>query len=84
MTSSSTSASGRSTRSVTAETLADTDVLPVAPVRLPVLSATELPIHGLGPLTDQECHMTVPLRLARGLREQIDMEAAPPAAEDVP
>jgi hypothetical protein len=61
-------------RPVTERTLANTDILPVGSVRLPVLSATELLIHSLGTISDQRCDMSEPLRIARGMREQIDLE----------
>jgi hypothetical protein len=71
-------------RPVTAATLADVDQLPVGPVRLPVLSASELLIHSLGTLNDQECDFSDPLRLARAIREQIDVERVRAETKDSP
>lgn len=61
-------------RPVTSANLADVEHLPVGPVRLPVLSASELLVHSLGTLNDQECDFSEPLRLVRAIREQIDVE----------
>lgn len=61
-------------RAVTDETLADSEPLPVGPVRLPVLSGAELLIHWLLRLNAQLCDMTQPLALTRAIREQIDLE----------
>jgi hypothetical protein len=71
-------------RPVTERTLADTDPLPVGSVRLPVLSATELLINSLGTVTDQVCDLSEPLRLARGMREQIDVERVRDETKDSP
>jgi hypothetical protein len=45
-------------RPVTAQMLADVDLLPVGSVRLPVLSGTELLIDTGGTVTDRKCDMS--------------------------
>lgn len=59
-------------RPVTAETLADTDVMSVGAVHMPVLSATELMIHKMLTWSDHYCDFARGLPIARSLREQID------------
>jgi hypothetical protein len=59
-------------RPVTDETLAETDVLPVASVHMPVLSATQLMIHKVLSYSSHYCDFARGLPLARSLREQID------------
>jgi hypothetical protein len=61
-------------RPVTSATLADSEALSLAGISLPVLSATELLIHGLLRLTTQECDLTSALSLVRAVREQIDFQ----------
>jgi hypothetical protein len=61
-------------RPVTTQTLADTDDLSLAAMTLPVLSGTELLVHGLLRLTATECNFTEALLLARAIREQIDFD----------
>jgi hypothetical protein len=61
-------------RPVTAQIFADTDELPLAAIRVPVVSGTELLIHGLLTLTPQECNLANPLLIARTIREQIDFD----------
>ena len=57
---------------VTDETLAETDVLPVNAVHMPVLSATRLMIHKMLTWTTHHCDFARGLPVARSLREQID------------
>lgn len=57
---------------VTDETLADSDVLPVNAVHMPVLSATQLMIHKMLTWTTHHCDFSRGLPVARSLREQID------------
>jgi hypothetical protein len=61
-------------RPVTAQTFADTDELPLAAIRVPVVSGTELLIHGLLTLTPQGCDLADPLLTVRTIREQIDFD----------
>ena len=61
-------------RPVTDATLADSQELSVGAARVPVLSATELLIHGLLTLTAHECDFTAALTLTRSIREQIDFD----------
>jgi hypothetical protein len=57
---------------VTDATLADSDVLPVNAVHMPVLSATRLMIHKMLTWTTHHCDFSRGLPVARSLREQID------------
>jgi hypothetical protein len=59
-------------RPVTDESLADSEVLPVNAVHLPVLSATTLMIHKLLAFSQHHCDFSKALPVARSLREQID------------
>jgi hypothetical protein len=59
-------------RPVTDETLADTDVLAIGAIAVPVLSATELMVHRLLTFTEHECNYAGAIALARSIREQID------------
>jgi hypothetical protein len=59
-------------RPVTDETLADTDVLPIGAIAVPVLSATELMVHRLLTFTEHDCTFVGAIALARSIREQID------------
>jgi len=59
-------------RPVTDETLADTDILAVNAVHMPVLSATELMIHKVLTWSAHYCDFARGLPVARSLREQID------------
>jgi hypothetical protein len=59
-------------RPVTAETLADVDMLPVGAVHMPVLSASQLMIHKMLTWTTHHCDFARGLPVARSLREQID------------
>ena len=59
-------------RPVTAETLADVDILPVGAVHMPVLSASQLMIHKMLTWTTHHCDFSRGLPVARSLREQID------------
>jgi hypothetical protein len=61
-------------RSVTDETLADVDVLPIGAIAVPVLSATGLTVHRLLTFTEHECNYAGAIALARSIREQIDWE----------
>lgn len=61
-------------RPVTLDTLAETDDLSLAAIVVPVLSGTELLIHGLLRLTAQVCDFTAALLLTRAIREQIDFD----------
>lgn len=57
---------------VTDATLADSDILPVNAVHMPVLSATRLMIHKMLTWTTHHCDFSRGLPVARSLREQID------------
>lgn len=57
---------------VTDETLADTVVLLVTSMYLPVLSATALMVHKLLTFSQHHCDFARALPMARSLREQID------------
>jgi hypothetical protein len=59
-------------RPVTDDTLADTDVLNVGAVWLPVLSGTELMIHRMLTFTEHYCDFAGAIAIARSIREQID------------
>jgi hypothetical protein len=59
-------------RPVTDETLADTDVMAVGAIAVPVLSATELMVHRLLTFTEHDCNFVGAIALARSIREQID------------
>lgn len=59
-------------RPVTDETLADTVVLLVTSMYLPVLSATALMVHKLLTFSQHYCDFARGLPMARSLREQID------------
>jgi len=59
-------------RPVTDETLADTELLPVNAIRVPVLSATELMAHTMLTFSQHYCDFAKALPTARSLREQID------------
>jgi hypothetical protein len=59
-------------RPVTDTVLADSEVLHVGAVRLPVLSATTLMIHKLLAFSQHQCDFSRALPVARSLREQID------------
>jgi hypothetical protein len=59
-------------RPVTDEILADTDILPVNAVHMPVLSATQLMIHKMLTWNTHHCDFARGLPTARSLREQID------------
>jgi predicted nucleotidyltransferase len=61
-------------RPVTDETLADTDVLAIGAIAVPVLSATELMVHRLLTFTEHECNFAGAIALARSIREQIDWD----------
>ncbi|MGE5829129.1 MAG: hypothetical protein ACM30G_12335 [Micromonosporaceae bacterium] len=61
-------------RPVTRQTFAETDELPLAAIRVPVVSGTELLIHGLLTLTPQECNLSNALLMVRTIREQIDFD----------
>jgi Uncharacterised nucleotidyltransferase len=71
-------------RPVTEETLAQVDHLSIGAARVPVLSATELLIHGLRTLTAQECDLATPLLLLRAIREQIDLDRVRTETKDSP
>jgi hypothetical protein len=71
-------------RPVSEATLADVDELSVGAARVPVLSATELLIHGLRTLTAQECDLAAPLLLTRAIREQIDIDRVRAETKDSP
>jgi hypothetical protein len=71
-------------RPVTQRTLDDTDQLPVSAALMPVLSGTELLIHGLLTLTTQECDFSPRIRLLRAIREQIDIERVRNETKDSP
>jgi len=57
---------------VTDETLADTVLLPVESITMPVASAPQLMIHKLLSYTQHYCDFATGLPIARSLREQID------------
>jgi hypothetical protein len=57
---------------VTDATLADSDILPVNAVHMPVLSATRLMVHKMLTWTTHHCDFSRGLPVARSLREQID------------
>jgi hypothetical protein len=57
---------------VTDETLADTVLLTVESITMPVASATQLMIHKLLSYTQHYCDFATGLPIARSLREQID------------
>ena len=59
-------------RPVTAETLADSQVLPVEGSHMPVMSATMLMAYKLLSMHAHRCDFAPSLELARVLREQID------------
>jgi hypothetical protein len=61
-------------RPVTDETLADTEVLAVNAVHMPVLSATELMIHKMLTWSTHNCDFARGLPIARSLREQIEWD----------
>jgi hypothetical protein len=61
-------------RTVTDETLADTDVLSIGAIAVPVLSATELMVHRVLTFTEHECCYGGAIALARSIREQIDWD----------
>jgi len=56
----------------TDETLADTVLLTVESITMPVASATQLMIHKLLSYTQHYCDFATGLPIARSLREQID------------
>jgi hypothetical protein len=57
---------------VTDETLADSDLISVSAIQLPVISATVLMEHKLLAFSQHYCDFTKGIPLARSLREQID------------
>jgi hypothetical protein len=59
---------------VTDETLADTSVIQVNALSLPVLSASALMEHKLLSLSQHDCDLAKAIPVARSLREQIDWE----------
>ena len=59
---------------VTDETLADTVMLSVEAINMPVASATQLMIHKLLSYTQHYCDFATGLPIARSLREQIDWD----------
>jgi hypothetical protein len=61
-------------RPVTDEILADTDVVRVQAIALPVLSATLLMEHKLLTFSQHRCDFAEALPIARSLREQIDWD----------
>jgi hypothetical protein len=61
-------------RPVTDEVLADSDIIRVMAVALPVLSATLLMEHKLLTFSQHRCDYAEGLPIARSLREQIDWE----------
>jgi hypothetical protein len=61
-------------RPVTDATLADTDVLAIGAIAVPVLSATELMVHRVLTFTEHECNFAGAIALARSIREQIDWD----------
>jgi hypothetical protein len=61
-------------RPVTDSTLADTDIIAVNAVHMPVLSASELMIHKMLTWSAHHCDYARGLPVARSLREQIDWD----------
>jgi Uncharacterised nucleotidyltransferase len=59
---------------VTDETLADSAVLNVGPISIPVLSATQLMVHKLLTFNQHSCDFSRGLPLARSLREKIEWD----------
>ncbi|MGC5166076.1 nucleotidyltransferase family protein [Luteimicrobium sp. DT211] len=59
---------------VTERDLARADDLDVLSVRLPVLSATDLVVSRLTPLSEHYCDLGPQLEVARALREQVDWD----------
>ena len=59
---------------VTDETLADTTLISVEAIYMPVISATRLMVHKLLSYSQHYCDFATGLPLARSLREQIDWE----------
>jgi hypothetical protein len=59
---------------VTDATLADTEMLSVESINMPVASATQLMIHKLLSYTQHYCDFATGLPVARSLREQIDWD----------
>jgi hypothetical protein len=59
---------------VTTATLADSEEIQVGATRLPVVSASQLLVHGLLRITAHECDFTGALDMTRGIREQIDFD----------
>jgi hypothetical protein len=59
---------------VTDATLADTELLSVEAITMPVASATQLMIHKLLSYTQHHCDFGTGLPVARSLREQIDWD----------
>jgi hypothetical protein len=59
---------------VTDETLADTQMLSVEAITMPVASATQLMIHKLLSYTQHHCDFATGLPIARSLRELIDWD----------
>lgn len=59
---------------VTDETLADSEMLTVEAIAMPVASATQLMIHKLLSYTQHHCDFATGLPVARSLREQIDWD----------
>jgi hypothetical protein len=71
-------------RPVTDETLADTTVLPIGAIAVPVLSATELMVHRVLTFTEHHCCFGASLGLARSIREQIDWDRVRAESKDSP
>jgi hypothetical protein len=61
-------------RPVTDETLADSTMLSVGAIAVPVLSATELMVHRVLTFTEHHCCFGAAIGLARSIREQIDWD----------
>ncbi|GAA1415971.1 hypothetical protein GCM10009662_65380 [Catellatospora coxensis] len=61
-------------RQVTEEVLAESSIVPVGALHIPVLSATMLMEHKLLTFSQHHCDYSRALPLARSLREQIDWE----------
>jgi Uncharacterised nucleotidyltransferase len=59
---------------VTDETLAESELLSVEAISMPVASATQLMIHKLLSYTQHRCDFATGLPVARSLREQIDWD----------
>jgi hypothetical protein len=59
---------------VTDETLAESELLSVEAISMPVASATQLMIHKLLSYTQHHCDFATGLPVARSLREQIDWD----------